>query len=105
MDPERSDWTRQAVGLLLVVQIVLFAVSVSAFSAISVFCSVTTGGEPPLFRLVHFTYLGLFLFGVASLFFWPLGRKIYVAPIIIALLALPAQLWLLDSGYLRCDGP
>lgn len=104
MDEERSDWTRTAVGILLVVQVILFLVSVSSFMAISVFCSVTTGGSPPLFTIIHFIYLGLFLFGVASLFFWRLGRKIYAAAIIIALLALPLQLWLLDSGYLRCDG-
>lgn len=104
MDDERGDWTRVAVGILLIAQVVLFLVSISSFMAISVFCSVTTGGAPPLITIVHFTYLGLFLFGVASLFFWRLGRKIYIAAIIVALMALPVQLWMLDSGYLRCDG-
>ena len=104
MDSERSDWTRLAVGILLVVQVILFFISVSSFMAISVFCSVTTGGAPPLITIVHFAYLGLFLFGIASLF-WRPGRKIYIVAIMIALIALPVQLWLLDSGYLRCDGP
>ncbi|HEU4498422.1 MAG TPA: hypothetical protein VFR60_03710 [Sphingomicrobium sp.] len=105
MDSERGDWTRVAVGILLIVQVILFLVSVSSFMAISVFCSVTAGRSPPLFTIIHVTYLGLFLFGVASLFFWRLGRKIYIAAIIVALMALPVQLWLLDSGYLHCDGP
>ena len=104
MDSERGDWTRVAVGILLVAQVVLFLISVSSFMAISVFCSVTTGGSPPWFTIIHFIYLGLFLFGIASLFFWHLGRKIYIAAILVALIALPIQLWLLDSGYLRCDG-
>lgn len=105
MDSDRGDWTRVAVGILLVVQVILFLVSVSSFMAISVFCSVTAGRSPPLFTIIHFIYLALFLFGVASLFFWRAGRKIYIAAIIVALMALPVQLWLLDSGYLRCDGP
>ena len=105
MDNEHGDWTRVAVGLLLVVQVILFLVSISSFMAISVFCSVTTRGAPPFVTIVHFAYLGLFLFGIASLFFWRLGRKIYVAAIIVALTALPLQLWLLENGYLRCDGP
>ena len=104
MDSDRGDWTRVAVGILLVAQVILFLISVSAFSAISVFCSVTTGSAPQLFTIIHFIYLGLFLFGVASLFFWRMGRKIYIAAILVALVALPVQLWLLDSGYLRCDG-
>ncbi|HEY0629881.1 MAG TPA: hypothetical protein VGD23_11195 [Sphingomicrobium sp.] len=105
MDSERGDWTRVAVGILLIVQVVLFLVSVSSFMAISVFCSVTAGRAPPLFTIIHFIYLALFLFGAASLFFWRLGRKIYIAAILVALIALPVQLWLLDSGYLRCNGP
>ena len=105
MDRERGDWTRVAVGILLVAQVILVLVSISSFMAISVFCSVTAGRSPPLFTIIHFTYLGLSLFGAASLFFWRLGRKIYIAAIIVALMALPIQLWLLDSGYLRCDGP
>ena len=105
MDDNRGDGTRVAVGILLIAQVILFLVSVSSFMAISVFCSVTTGREPPFFMIIHFIYLGLFLFGLASLFFWQLGRKIYIAAIVVALMALPVQLWLLDSGYLRCDGP
>ena len=104
MDQQRGDWTGVAVGILLVAQVILFLVSVSSFMAISVFCSVTAGEAPPLFTIIHVAYLGLFLFGVASLF-WRPGRKIYIAAIVVALLALPLQLWLLDSGYLRCDGP
>lgn len=104
MDKGRGDWTGVAVGILLVVQVVLFLVSISSFMAISVFCSITTGDAPPLFEVIHLAYLGLFLFGIASLF-WVPGRKFYIAAIIVALLALPIQLWLLDSGYLRCDGP
>ena len=104
MNIERGDWTRVAVGILLVVQVILFLVSVSAFMSISVFCSITSGGQPALFTYIHFTYLGLFLFGVASLFLWRLGRKIYIAAIIVALMALPLQLWLVDSGRLGCDG-
>lgn len=103
MDEQRSDWTRIVVGILLVVQILLFVVSVSSFMAISVFCSVTTGGTPPFFTAIHLAYLGLFLFGIFSLF-WRAGRKIYIALIILALLALPVQLWLLENGHLRCDG-
>ena len=99
-EPDRS---RVAVVVLLAVQVILFLVSVSAFMSISVFCSVTAGRSPPFFTAIHFAYLGLFLFGIASLF-WRPGRKIYIAAIIVALLALPVQLWLLDSGHLSCDG-
>ena len=104
MDNQHSDWTRPVVAILLVAQILLFLVSVSSFMAISVFCTTTTGGAPPFLAAVHLAYLGLFLFGVASLF-WRPGRKIYIGLIIVALMALPLQLWLLDSGYLRCDAP
>lgn len=103
MDDDRNDWTRVAVGILLVAQVILFLISVSSFMAISVFCSVTAGRAPPLFALIHLAYAGLFLFGVVSLF-WRPGRKIYIILIVVALMALPVQLWLLDSGYLQCDG-
>lgn len=96
--------SRIMVGILLVIQVVLFLVSVSSLAAISVFCSVTAGDAPPLFTIIHFAYFGLFLFGIASLF-WPPGRKIYLVAIIVALMALPLQLWLLDTGHLRCQGP
>ncbi|HET9337194.1 MAG TPA: hypothetical protein VFO12_12400 [Sphingomicrobium sp.] len=105
MDGERPDRTRIAAGILLIAQVALFLVSISSFMAISAFCSITTGRSLPFFTIIHFAYLGLFLFGAASLFFWRLGRKIYIAAISVALMALPVQLWLLDSGYLRCDGP
>lgn len=104
MDGEHGDWTRVAVGILLVAQVILFLVSISAFMSISVFCSVTSGGQPALFTFIHFAYLGLFLFGIVSLCFWRLGRKIYIVAIILALMALPVQLWLVDSGRLGCDG-
>jgi len=103
MNEERSDWTRLAVVILLAAQVILFLISVSSFMAISVFCSVTAGGAPPFFTVIHLAYLGLFLFGLVSLF-WRPGRKIYIVAIVIALIALPVQLWLLDSGYLRCGG-
>ena len=105
MDSEGPDRTRIAAGMLLVAQVILFLVSISSFMAISAFCSVTTGGSLPLFTIIHFAYLALFIFGALSLFFWRLGRKIYIVAILVALMALPVQLWLLDNGYLRCDGP
>jgi hypothetical protein len=105
MDGEPPDRTRIATGILLIAQVILFLVSISSFMAISAFCSVTTGDSLPFFTIIHFAYLGLFIFGVASLFFWRLGRKIYIAAIIVALMALPVQLWLLENGYLRCNGP
>jgi hypothetical protein len=101
MTIERSDWPLVGVIGLLAAQVILFFLSLSELMAISVFCSVTGGRLPPIFTVVHFTYLGLFLFGVASLF-WRRGRKIYIAAISIALLALPLQAWLLDNGYLQC---
>jgi hypothetical protein len=101
MTMERSDWPLIGVIGLLVVQVVLFFLSLSELMAISVFCSVTGGSLPPIFTIVHFTYLGLFLLGIASLF-WQRGRKIYIVAISIALLALPLQAWLLDHGQLQC---
>ncbi|HEY0629885.1 MAG TPA: hypothetical protein VGD23_11215 [Sphingomicrobium sp.] len=103
MDSDPGDRSRIAVVLLLAVQVILFLVSVNAFMSISIFCSLTAGRSPPIFTAIHFVYLGLFLLGIASLF-WRRGRKIYIAGIVVALLALPVQLWLLDSGQLRCDG-
>ena len=103
MDSEPSDRSRIAVIVLLAVQVILFLVSVNAFMSISIFCSVTAGRAPPFFTVIHFAYLGLFLLGIASLF-WRPCRRIYIAAIVVALLALPVQLWLLDSGHLTCDG-
>ena len=104
MNSERSDRSRIAVIVLLVVQLILFLVSLNAFMSISIFCSLTAGSAPPFFTILHFAYLGLFLLGIASLF-WRPARLIYIAGITIALLALPVQLWLLDSGYLKCGAP
>ena len=101
MTIERSDWPLIGVIALLAAQVILFILSMGELAAISVFCSVTGGKLPPIFTIIHFTYLGLFLFGIASLF-WSRGRKIYIAAISIALLALPLQAWLLDSGHLQC---
>ena len=98
MDSEPSDRSRIAVIVLLAVQVILFLVSVNAFMSISIFCSVTAGRAPPFFTVIHFAYLG-----IASLF-WRPCRRIYIAAIVVALLALPVQLWLLDSGHLTCDG-
>ena len=104
MSDERSDRSGMAVIILLAIQVVLFLVSLSAFMSISVFCSVTAGGAPPVFTVIPFADLGLFLMGVASLF-WRPGRLIDIAAITNAVLALPVQLWLLDSGYLTCGTP
>lgn len=101
MTIERSDWPLIGVIALLVAQVILFFLSLSELMAISVFCSVTGGKMPPIFTVIHLSYLGLFLFGVASLF-WSRGRRIYIGAISLALLALPVQAWLLDSGYLQC---
>lgn len=104
MKGERSDWSLIAVIALLVAQVVLFLVSLDAFLAISVFCTVTTGASPPIFRLIHLVYLALFFFGILSLF-WRRGRLPYLAAISVALLALPLQVWLLENDRLQCGGP
>jgi len=102
MTIERSDWPLIAVVALLAAQVILFILSMGELAAISVFCTATGGEMPPIFTIIHFTYLGLFLFGIASLF-WPRARKFYIVAILLALLALPIQAWLLDSGYLHCQ--
>lgn len=101
---EHSDRAFIAVIVLLIAQVILFIISMGSVAAISVFCTTTGGTMPPIFTFIHFAYLGLFLFGVASLF-WRRCRKLYIATISIALLALPIQVWLLDSGYLQCQRP
>ena len=101
MTIERNDWPLLAVIGLLAAQVILFILSLGELAAISVFCSVTGGQMPPIFTIIHLAYLGLFVLGIASLF-WPRGRRIYIFAISVALLALPVQAWLLDSGYLQC---
>jgi hypothetical protein len=102
MTIERSDWPLVATIVLLVAQVILFFLSLGQLAAISVFCSVTGGELPPIFTLIHFAYLGLFLFGIAALF-WRRCRKIYIVAISVALLALPVQAWLLENGQLQCQ--
>lgn len=104
MRAERNNWSLLAVIALLVLQIVLFLISLDAFLAISIFCTVTTGASPPIFGFIHFAYLGLFFLGIFSLF-WRRARLIYLAAISLALLALPVQIWLLDNDRLHCAGP
>ena len=104
MKAMRGNWTLYAVVTLLIAQVVLFWLSLDAVMAISMFCTVTTGRSPPIFGYVHLVYLILFLVGLASLF-WQRARLPYVAAISIALLALPAQVWLLENDRLHCDAP
>jgi len=100
----RNDWSLIAVIALLVAQVALFVLSLDAFMAISVFCTVTTGASPPILGFVHLAYLGLFFIGVISLS-WRRARLPYLAAISLALMALPLQVWLLENDRLQCDGP
>jgi hypothetical protein len=104
MSAERSNRTLFAVIALLIAQVVLFLISLDAFMAISIFCSVTTGASPPIFGVVHFAYLGLFFLGILSLF-WRRVRLIYLVGITVALVALPVQVWMLENDKLQCNAP
>jgi hypothetical protein len=89
---------------LLGSQLLLFWLSLDALFEIGVFC--TWAGSMPLalFGYVHLLYALLFLLGAASIF-QPVLRLPYVAAILIALTALPVQIWLVRHHYLQCDGP
>jgi hypothetical protein len=92
------------VTVLLVLQVALLMLSFDALWMIFIFCTATNVPWLGNFGLIHFAYLGLLVLGFASLW-WRRGRLIYIALVSVALLALPAQAWMVRHDFLYCDGP
>ena len=91
------------VAAFLILQIVLFALSMDAFMEMSVFCTAPTSSPWSLpFGFLHLSFVGLFLLGIVSLRVTELRLR-YVALIAIALLLLAVQILLVWKGVLRCD--
>jgi hypothetical protein len=94
-----------SVAALLLLQIVLFWLSMDEFMEISVFC--TGGTNNPLgwlFGMIHLLLLGLLFLGLLSLRV-PEFRLPYIGLLAAALLTLPAQASLVEHHQLSCDAP
>src|SRR5262245_5399487 len=93
------------VAAFLILQVVLFWLSMGELMQISFFC--TGPASSPLgllFGLIHLLILGLLLLGVVSLPV-PDLRLPYVGLLAAALLALPIQASLVQRHHLTCDAP
>src|SRR6476646_8074935 len=94
-----------SVAALLLLQIVLFWLSMDEFMEISVFCAGGTNNPLGwLFGLIHFLFLGLLFLGLLSFRVSEL-RLAYVGLLAAALLALPAQASLVERQQLSRDAP
>ena len=93
------------VAAILFIQLAVFALSMDAYTQISVLCTgpASSGLSWP-FGLLHIAFLALFLIGILS-FALPTLRLLYIALMTVALLMLPVQASLVSNGTLSCDGP
>ena len=94
---------RGIVAAFLVLQVVLFYLSMDELMQISFFC--TGPASNPLgllFGLIHLLFLGLLLFGLLSLGVSEF-RVPYIGLLAAALLTLPVQAWLVERQQLTCD--
>ena len=95
------------VGVLLIVQISLFWLSMDAgaYAKISIFCTgPASSGLGLLFGLLHLLFFGLLLVGLLSLGVTTL-RLLYIVLLLVGILMLPLQAILVSNGELSCDGP
>jgi hypothetical protein len=92
------------VAIMLVVQAFLFWLSLTELETISVFCTASRSAPLAAVGYAHLVYFVLFAIGSAALRL-PRLRVPYLVATSAALLLLPAQAWLVDAGYLYCDGP
>lgn len=90
------------IGVLLVLQIALFCVSLD-WERMSLFCTVPTSKTWAWVAYVHIGFAALFLLGAASIT-WARGRGIYAILLTIGLAVLPLQWWLVSQRLLTCDG-
>ena len=93
------------VASLLLLQVIVFWLSMNIWMQISVFC--TGPASSPLsipFGLLHLLLLVLSLFGLTSLRVARL-RLPYIVVLTLALILLGVQALLVANGLLTCDGP
>lgn len=93
------------VGSMLALQVIMLFISMGPLVQMSPFCS-GTGIDPlaSLFGGLHVLLLILLVIGASSFWFRRL-RLPYLALLLIALCALPVQVWLVSRGQLHCDLP
>ncbi|EIZ80839.1 hypothetical protein WSK_0521 [Novosphingobium sp. Rr 2-17] len=96
-------WLLVTIGFMIL-QVLLLCLSFEALPQLSVICAASHSEPFRTLGYVHFLYFGLIIFGLVSLF-WPQGRPIYTALIVLSLLALPVQAYLVRSGQMYCDAP
>jgi hypothetical protein len=93
------------VAALLVLQVVLLWFSLGVYSEISVLCTAPASkGLGLLFGLIHMLFLALLVLGLISFRFTAV-RLPYIALLAAALVALPIQATLVNTGQLWCDTP
>jgi len=93
------------VAAFLVLQVVLFWLSMDEHMEISIFCA--GGATNPLglfFGLIHLLLFGLLFLGILSFRFSEL-RLPYIGLLAVSLLALPVQASLVEHHRLSCDAP
>lgn len=94
-----------AVVFMLIVQLVVLFVSWDTYYEITIFCTgPATGWIQWTFALIHLSFLGLLVLGLASLV-WLAARPAYLILILLGLAALPVQAMLVHSHVLKCDLP
>lgn len=90
---------------MLATQLLVFVWTLSSWPEATIFCTgPATGLIPWLFGLLHFGFLGLLLFGFASLK-WSRARPVYLIGLCVCLAALPVQARLVQRQILSCDAP
>lgn len=101
----RGRQGKALVAFLLVVQLAVFSISISAYEEISVFCAGPTSSKLmwPFFAL-HLLFLALLVLGPLSFKFLRL-RAPYVGMVTAALVFLPVQVSFVHHGLLTCNAP
>jgi len=90
---------------LLVLQLIVFWVTLGPLDKMSVFCTGPNGSSMAMmFGVVHLALLVLLGLGAFAVRFHTL-RLAYAVLLLVCLSALPIQGHLVSSGALQCDGP